>query len=63
LEDNVPGLFVLQVVVLLLLHTKVLKEKPKAEHILTMVKTGTLNMTSNSKCDIKKILAIIEIRK
>jgi hypothetical protein len=54
LEDSVPGLFVLQAVVLLQLHTNVLKEKPKVEHILTMVKTGKLNMTSNSKRDIKK---------
>jgi hypothetical protein len=63
LEDSVPGLFVLQVVVLLLLLTKVPKEKLKAELILTTVKIGKLNMTSNSTCDIKKILAIIEIRK
>jgi hypothetical protein len=64
LEDSVPGLFVLQVVVLLLLlHTKVLQEKPKVKHILTTVKTGKLNMTSKSKRDIKKIMAIMEIRK
>jgi len=44
---------VLQVAVLLLLHTKVLKEKLTVEHILTMVNNGKLNMTSERKRSIK----------
>jgi len=45
---------VLHVVVLLLLHTKVLTEKLAVEHVLTVVNTGKLNMTTKRKHDIKK---------
>ena len=40
---------VLHVVVLLLLHTKVLTEKLAVEHVLTVVNTGKLNMTTKRK--------------